>query len=699
MVVPEAAGCGLQNALLTQLRVAFVTCCATRCSGLSRRSERGQMRQKHLSTATQLALLALLLAPRAFAPPHLRQEQDTDAKSSPGAMPRAEPGQIQAARERKAATDATPPLQGKEKLHEPGPERTASSASVAVSSPTLSPRRREVRPEPGYGSPESPPPPPASRATAPMAAAPKQGTAAASGGTKSTNAAPSSGAKKPKAVKKPKATKLGPQQSAAFPTLYVPDLRAPLVESLAALVTERAARQNPEPRLMLVEFYAPWCPHCQRFAPELERLGAAVNGRADADPPTVPVSALVARVDCVAERALCESYGVKGYPTLLVGTSVEDFELKDGSPGTQSLSDMLHIPSADSRKIDIIVRAMSSYLGNLSISVTNGALASATSGNDLATSSRIALPTQDDFNAELTRRLHAQAVLESTLASSGTTDGLDSWLASRRNAADIEMALVMSAQTVVSRLWSAADTNRSTEEDKALLQQDAVRAGRLFSLVGPAYSEHPWAAQFDHYVQQPQRLSKLTSKGKAAPHPNGWLDRWGAFGRPLKDYKRDWESCIGMFSFQRGYPCALWQLLHTTTVGMSDDNAAIEMGNLIGFISRFFECKDCRDHFIEMASTIQVKIDSDADTHTGETQSLTSLKSRKAAVLWLWRAHNAVTARIVQQETDEGANPFKSDQLHMKRIFPSEAACPVCRRPLADGESPESFGAGEGEGM
>ena len=63
---------------------------------------------------------------------------------------------------------------------------------------------------------------------------------------------------------------------------------------------------------MLVEFYAPWCPHCQHFAPELERLGAAVNGRPDADPPVAPVSALIARVDCVADRALCEAYGIKG---------------------------------------------------------------------------------------------------------------------------------------------------------------------------------------------------------------------------------------------------------------------------------------------------------------------------------------------------------------------------------------------------
>ena len=48
----------------------------------------------------------------------------------------------------------------------------------------------------------------------------------------------------------------------------------------------------------------------------MERLGAAVNGQTDADPPAAPVSALLARVDCVADQTLCQSYDVKGIPRL-----------------------------------------------------------------------------------------------------------------------------------------------------------------------------------------------------------------------------------------------------------------------------------------------------------------------------------------------------------------------------------------------
>ena len=57
---------------------------------------------------------------------------------------------------------------------------------------------------------------------------------------------------------------------------------------------------------MLVMFYAPWCGHCKKFKPELEKAAAVLRKE----------NLIVAKVDATAEKKLAEKYGVRGYPTV-----------------------------------------------------------------------------------------------------------------------------------------------------------------------------------------------------------------------------------------------------------------------------------------------------------------------------------------------------------------------------------------------
>nr|KAF6388283.1 protein disulfide isomerase family A member 3 [Myotis myotis] len=71
--------------------------------------------------------------------------------------------------------------------------------------------------------------------------------------------------------------------------------------------------------LMLVEFFAPWCGHCKRLAPEYEAAATRLKG-------IVPL----AKVDCTANTNTCNKYGVSGYPTLKIFRDGEEAGAYDG---------------------------------------------------------------------------------------------------------------------------------------------------------------------------------------------------------------------------------------------------------------------------------------------------------------------------------------------------------------------------------
>ncbi|KAJ2133899.1 hypothetical protein IW136_004843, partial [Coemansia sp. RSA 678] len=54
-----------------------------------------------------------------------------------------------------------------------------------------------------------------------------------------------------------------------------------------------------------IEFYAPWCPHCQHLAPEWDRLSVAMRGKVN-----------IGKVNCDEAGQLCSQQNVQGFPTL-----------------------------------------------------------------------------------------------------------------------------------------------------------------------------------------------------------------------------------------------------------------------------------------------------------------------------------------------------------------------------------------------
>ncbi|KAI3991257.1 hypothetical protein MKX01_022478 [Papaver californicum] len=78
-------------------------------------------------------------------------------------------------------------------------------------------------------------------------------------------------------------------------------------DDVVILTDENFEKQIGQDRGALVEFYAPWCGHCKKLAPEYEKLGGNFKKAK---------SVLIGKVDCDEHKSVCGKYGVSGYPTL-----------------------------------------------------------------------------------------------------------------------------------------------------------------------------------------------------------------------------------------------------------------------------------------------------------------------------------------------------------------------------------------------
>ncbi|KAM4631433.1 protein disulfide-isomerase A3-like [Polymixia lowei] len=70
---------------------------------------------------------------------------------------------------------------------------------------------------------------------------------------------------------------------------------------------------------MLVTFYAPWCGHCKKLAPDFEKAATRLKGVVQ-----------LAKVDCTANTETCARFGVSVYPTLKIFRNGEDSSSYDG---------------------------------------------------------------------------------------------------------------------------------------------------------------------------------------------------------------------------------------------------------------------------------------------------------------------------------------------------------------------------------
>lgn len=79
---------------------------------------------------------------------------------------------------------------------------------------------------------------------------------------------------------------------------------SPVVQLTPANFKSKVVNSN---SVVLVEFFAPWCGHCQALTPTWEKAASVLKG-----------VATVAAIDADANPSIAQEYGIKGFPTIKV---------------------------------------------------------------------------------------------------------------------------------------------------------------------------------------------------------------------------------------------------------------------------------------------------------------------------------------------------------------------------------------------
>ena len=111
---------------------------------------------------------------------------------------------------------------------------------------------------------------------------------------------------------------------------------------------------------ILVEFYAPWCGHCMKLAPEYAKAAERLQAQ------TPPIR--IAKVDATANPESAKKYRVQGYPSLkwFVKGMPNDYE---GPREADGIVDWVNKRLAPATQVLTTVEALSAYIAKNSVAV------------------------------------------------------------------------------------------------------------------------------------------------------------------------------------------------------------------------------------------------------------------------------------------------------------------------------------------
>jgi Erv1 / Alr family/Thioredoxin len=385
----------------------------------------------------------------------------------------------------------------------------------------------------------------------------------------------------------------------------------------------------------LVEFYVPWCPHCRHFRNHFVAMARTLRQMSNSE-------LQVHSVSCLVHKHMCKDFQLPGYPTLRYFPAGATNYTKVGPKYFQAHPfDILNTLQIYSDHLPL----QSNYTAT-PLSTFRGyqppRLRGLPSGDIVVENDAVASVGYPRTKESIYRDAHLSFDFAMRNAIFDTTGG-------------------DGATTSDGRLTNATQT--VLKEWLSLLKKSLPPLWRLQQLIHELYEN------FDSIVLSEENLLEIVDR-----HPPP---------------KKKWSKACSQGRPGEGYTCGLWELLHITTVGVVEYNrlapedfmddiiiGVVDAAKAIrNYIEKFFGCDVCRKNFVAAFDSCKfdncIKLDNDS----------TVLNDWMELPLWLWRTHNGVNVRLLQERHQRNKLPPPSEAEEEAAQYPPRSQCPHCWQP------------------
>ena len=379
---------------------------------------------------------------------------------------------------------------------------------------------------------------------------------------------------------------------------------------------------------LLVEFFAPWCPHCQHYRPTWRKVAAQ----------TAHWPVTIAAVDCTADNVLCKEEEVKSFPTILA----------------YNFGGVAHGSVMESRKLEDVLGFIKEHLGGAwqEAAAPPGAIA----GGTVAVAGEARRPPAQLPFHSFVDEARASAALRVVDAISAVRYGFFEAMFASADPSDL---LGSAARRDALVQW--------VELLSELFPDPQVREvmGKLLRQLGKRDLEKGplTAAAWEHLLTQ----SSIVQPGSY-----------------------DWPTCgasQGAGGDAEAYACGLWTLFHMlaqSAFAHPDIRSADSIvATLKAFVNHFFACEECRRHFVKALDECGRLVLPGTHLHL----DVCSLAVEDFP-LWLWDLHNAVSLRVLEESGAARRRLYvgHSSGAFPQYLWPSTDLCPGCWTYAGDGE-------------